>query len=155
MPLPFASIALNTPKNDGMVYCTSVALPPTEGDLGAPIDVPYAQALLAQVNLAAQGSIGSQNGYVVVQQSLDGTNWFDLAWFLTTMTTGTEVWMLSTNSQGANALKQTRAAGAAPGSTGSTTMMMGGLIRFIGKTSLPTGPNAVLATVLAKFLGLR
>jgi len=149
------SISLNQPTSDGALYCSGVPLPPSEADLANTLSVPYGQALLAQVVLQAQGSIGSQNGYVVLQQSLDRTNWFDLAWLITSMITGTQVWMLSTNNANNNALQQTRTAGSAPGSTGSTSMMTGGILRFVGKTSLPTGPNAILATIYAKTLGLR
>jgi hypothetical protein len=101
----------------------------------------------------------------VAQSTLDGTNWFDVAWLQWSGVSGSQLFVLSGGQSGANAFNQTRAKGTAPGN-GSVQTCLGGQLRFVAQTGKPAsaspspspspGPGVPMtATVTVKLLGLR
>lgn len=162
----FANAQLNQPK-DGWPYCLNVPLMNQEADLTTlafqfqPLPVSFGQSFMATVLLMAQGSVPAETCYVVAQTSNDNSNWIDVAWLVSTITTGTQLWVLSGGGQLNNALQQTRQANTAPGSSGSNAIPLGGSLRFVGRTTLgssssPSGTlAAILATINVKIMALR
>lgn len=154
---------------DGVLYANAVPLTSTEADLFNlvsgldPIPVVYGQAVLAIVKLVVSGSPGQNSTYVVMQTDLGDGVWVDVAWCKYTDTQLTQTFVLSAGGVGSinNAFQNSRASGSAPGSSGSNQMLLGGRIRFVGKTTFTGGSSAssggtigVLATIRYKLLGL-
>ena len=158
--------AVPSPPVDGITCCLNVPLPALEGALGSIIPTPYHQGIVATVTLAAQGVLGSNASYVVVQGSNDGTNWVDLAWCVWAGTSGSATFLLAAGAFTANAFQQTRAVGTAPASNGSNQCQLPGQLRFVGKATVGAGSSssssgapavtpAVLATITYRQIGLR
>lgn len=166
---------------DGLQYALNVPLTTTEADLSSfpaqpnldPRSVQYCQAFVASVLFTVQGNPGTMQAYVVAQGSNDNQNWFDLAWCVTTLSAGTALFALCGGQNFANAFQQTRSPGTAPSSTGSNSVVIPGLLRFVGKAvSVPPAgtssssssarsssasplSGAILASISLKLLGLR
>jgi len=168
MANPFANAAM-AQLLDGIIYSNLVPLTNQEVDLSTqatpygfdPLPVKFGQAFHAGVLLTTQGSVPAETCYIVAQTGNDNVNWIDLAWIVSTITTGSQYFVLTGGGFGNNALQQTRAVNTAPGSSGSNAIPLGGLLRFVGRTTLgssssPSGTiAAVLATITCKILGLR
>ncbi len=152
---------------DGIPYATALVMPiaaadtdlfnqtaPTSPD---PTPVLYGAAFLAEVLLTITGGPATNTTYVVAQTSVDGVNWLDVAWLVTTsVSNGTLLFFLAGGVAGSNSLPQTRAVGSAPGSSGSNQVPLGGQLRFVGRTQLTGGTvPKVTATIKVKLLGLR
>lgn len=165
---PYTNINLTNPQ-EGLLYANAVPLTGGEVDLCTligpdnfdPLPVLYGRAVFATVVLAAVGSPGAGTRWVVMQQSLDRVNWIDVAWIISTITTGTQLFALSATMAANNAIQQTRNSGIAPASNGSNALTIGGSIRFtggssgVGSSSASGSPSMVTATIYAKILGLR
>jgi hypothetical protein len=143
---------------DGVPYCTNVVMPTAaaDTDLGTPIGTSFAQALTAVVELSVSGSPGTNSTYIICQGDWGDGNFVDLSWALSTITSGSDNFVLSAGTAGANAVRQTRTPGTPPGSSGSVQLPLPGRIRFVGRSQLTGGSSPqVKATVLVKLLGLR
>jgi hypothetical protein len=128
------------------------------------VPVLYNQAVSAIVEFTANGA--TPPAYCIMQTDWSDGVWADVAWCQTNITTGTATFALSSFTQGPGAFQQTRAAGTAPGGTGSNPVAaLGGRIRFVGKTAAgaspspspspsPSGPP-MLVTIRLRQLGLR
>jgi hypothetical protein len=151
---------------DGVNYCLSKNLPAVEGDLGKPVGVIYAQAVVAIVQFSVSGNPVTNSSYVVLQTDLFGNNvWVDVAGAVFTALTGTGLFVLSSGVPGPLGVQVTRLAGIAPQTTGANGMTLGGRLRFIGKTTLSSGSSSSSSsgsvgfscnvTINYKLLGLR
>jgi len=157
------------PQSDGMPYCDAAVLPASEADLfnepapfRTPIPILYAQAIMAVVKLTASGTISTNSSYVVLQTALEDETWVDVAWCVTTFTSGIVTFVLSAGMLGANAAVQnSRVKGTAPGSTGTAAIQLGGRIRLVGQSTIsptPTGSSGgpqVTADIRFREIGLR
>jgi hypothetical protein len=147
-----AANIIPTAQFDGIDYSVSVPLTSNEADLfggvGAqgvdPVPVLWGQVILAIVQLKISGSIATDSCYIVMQTDFGDGIWIDVAWIVSTLTTGTQTFVLCGGNNGAanNAFQQTRAAGTAPGSNGSNAMPLGGRIRFVGKATTTGGSSS-------------
>lgn len=101
-----------------------------------------------------------------MQTDLGDNVWYDVAWAQWAVVAGQGNFLICGGVAGANAFQQTRAVGAAPGSSGSNQCPLGGRIRFVGKwtgssSSSSSSPGGLVAigqvsiTVRYKVLGLR
>lgn len=149
---------------DGVPYSSAFVVPATNADndlfngQGAdPAIVGATEACLAVVALTIAGGPATNSTYVVLQTDMGDGTWVDCAWCVTTSTSnGTLTFCLSAGVAGANAFQQSRAAGTAPGSSGSNQVPLGARIRFVGKAALTGGAApSVTATIKYKLLGLR
>lgn len=137
---------------DGVLYANAVPLVSTEADLfggaGAqyvdPVPALWGQTVVAVVQLTISGSIATDAAYVVMQTDMGDGVWIDVAWIVSTLTVGTQTFVLCGGNLGAanNAFQQTRAAGSSPGSNGSNAMPLGGRIRFVGKATTTGGSSS-------------
>jgi hypothetical protein len=162
--MPVFAPTLPQPSLDGLAYCTAAVVPTTEGDLAAPVPTLYGQAASAVVELTANGATAPT--YVIMQTDFGDGVFVDVAWGQTSIVTGTATFVLSLFAQGPGAFQQTRAAGTAPGGTGTNPLAaLGGRIRFVGQTGKAASPSPspspspagppMLATIRLRFLGLR
>lgn len=160
-------------RADGIAYATAVPLTSTEADLyngqtlpntGDPVPVLFGQAIQAVVQLSVAGAPASNSTYVVMQTDLGDGVWVDVAWCFWNGTQGSATFVLSGGVAGNNAFQQSRQAGAVPTpqANGSNAMVLGGRIRFVGRTALSGGSSysvggfaGVLATIRYKLLALR
>lgn len=158
----FADIDIEQPV-DGVPYCVDKALTTSEVDLAEPVATLFNQALVATVLFTA-GPGAVSPSYVVLQSSLDGgQTWWDAAWCQSSITTGTDVFVMAAGQPWALVTRQTRATGTAPGGSSAILGMLGGLIRFVGKTgtgaggtsSSSSGPPPMAVSINFKQLGLR
>jgi hypothetical protein len=159
---------------DSTQYASSVPLTVAEADLqnavpasvGVPLAARFDQSLVAMVTLTASGQISSATSYIVLQGSMDGTNWIDLAWVVSSMTSGNQTLLLSAGSTGALGVTQTRAAGTAPASNGQNQCPLPALLRFVGaatvkqsSSSSSSGPGkgtpGISASIQFRLVGLR
>jgi hypothetical protein len=126
-------------------------------DLGTPLPIAYGEAVLATIKEVIAGSPASNSSFIVMQTDMGDGFWVDLAWLLDTTTSNATLnYLLSAGVAGANAVKQTRAAAAAPGSTGSNQVALGSRIRFVGNSTLSGGSSpSVTVSINVKILGLR
>ncbi len=168
MPV-FANINV-TPAKDGLPYADAALMPALEADLFNrtalspydPIPILYEAAIVAAVEFSVQGTFTGNSCYVVLQTDLGDGVWFDLAWCISTLTSGTANFLLSAGVGGANSFQQTRASGTAPSSNSSNQCPLGGRVRFVGKASITgagssssgAGPG-VLVTIKYKLTPLR
>lgn len=163
-----------TAPTDGIAYATSVPLTSTEAVLGDALEVPtiipttYGEAVVAVVQLTANGIVVGNSTYVVLQQDMGNGVWVDLCWCFWTGVQGSATFVFSNGIAGANVFQQSRnsgqvplASGGAQGS-GSNQMTLGGRLRFVGKTvmtggssSAPGVSTSVTATIHYKLLALR
>ena len=113
------------------------------------------------MTLTPNGGPGSQNSYVVMQTDLGDGVWIDVAWCVYTNTQAPGVFVFSGGVAGNNAFQQTRQAGQFPNpqANGSNAMVLGGRVRFVGRSILsgqssgsPGGLWAVTATIRYKLL---
>jgi hypothetical protein len=90
--------------------------------------------------------------------------WVDMNWVFWSGTQGTAIFVMSNGIAGANSFQQSRGAGAVPTpqANGSNQMVLGGRIRFVGKTIMTGGssgapgvPAQVTATIRYRLLGMR
>jgi hypothetical protein len=167
---------LSGPIKDGTPYAVNTPLVSVESDLnnavpvsqGSPVGVRWGEAILAVVTFAVTGSFATNAAYVVLQTSLDGVTWIDVAWAVWNGTSGTATFVLSGGVAGALAVQQSRQPGTAPTSNGAIQIALGGQIRFVGKASTtqssssssssPSGPAVipgVTVSILFKLLGVR
>ncbi len=161
---------LTTAETDGILYSNVVPLTATEADLfggaGAnspdPIPTTYGAAILAVVQLAANGIITGNSTYLVMQMDLGDGVWVDMNWIVWTQVQGTAVFVFSNGVAGADTFQQSRNAGAVPNpqASGSNQLALGGRIRFVGKTLMTGGSSSapgvttqVTATIRYKLLG--
>jgi hypothetical protein len=124
--------------------------------------------------LTAQGAIGANATYIVLQTRLGNGAWVDVAWCSWSGTAGTAVFVLSAGIAGANAFNQARVVGTPPSpALGANQCCLGGVYRFTGKSVItapgsssssaaPSSSSAgaglpakVLVTIRAKVLGLK
>lgn len=149
---------------DGVTYFQG-ALPAAEADLGSPVALPYAAAVVASVEFSAPGGPGG-TAYVVLQTDLGDGVFFDIAWVQWSVVAAGGNFLISGGVAGANAFQQTRAVGSAPGSSGSNQCPFGARFRFVGKwsggssssSSSPGGlapVGQVSVSIKYKVLGLR
>ena len=162
-----------TVPTDGVLYANAVPLTTTEASLNGgtgvettdPIPVAYGQAIVATVRLSINGLIVGNNTYVVMQTDLGDGIWVDVAWIVWTGTQGTPTFVMSAGGAGAmnNAFQQSRQSGQfpQPQAAGSNALVLGGRVRFVGKTTMVGGSSsvqgtttAVSATIRYKVLGL-
>jgi hypothetical protein len=168
----FAS-TIGAPAKDGVPYSASVPLTSTEADLnnavpnsvGSPVGVRFGEAVLAVVQLTAIGPFGSNAAYVILQTSVDGVVWVDVAGVLFSAISGTQTFVLAAGVAGALAQQQSRVSGTAPAANFANQMPLGGQIRFVGQAKTTTTSSSssssgapasgVFATITFKLLGLR
>jgi hypothetical protein len=163
-----ATYASTTPiaTVDGIPYAKAAVLPagPTgEADIfngvqGDPIPIAWEAVITAFVKLTYTGSpSGNTATYVVMQTSYDGgTTWVDVAWFKDTNTSGTNLYVMSGGIIANSSINNTRALGTSPATNGSNAIPLGGVVRFVGQTTLTGGssPTAVVS-LWYKLQGLR
>lgn len=155
------------PRFDGIVYASSVPMTSTEADLwnGSgphPIPIDIGEAMQAVVQLIQQGGMTGQNSYVIMQTDLGDGVWIDVAGIVYTNVNVPGTFLLSGGIAGNNAFQQSRQVGGFPAANFSNAMVMGGRVRFVGKTTLTGGSSAaagvtagMLATVTYKKLTFR
>jgi hypothetical protein len=137
------------PATAGIPYCTAAPLPSAERDLysAAPVRAGFATAIAphqevqAVVEFTAVGPLLSNASWVVMQGSVDGLTWLDLAWCSFTATSGTATYFLNTadprSGKTANAVQQVRAAGQPPlPLAGSNAVAVPDLVRFVGQAAV-------------------
>jgi hypothetical protein len=149
---------------DGFLYCQAAPVPGLESDLGSPLSIPYGQAVAASVELSAVGALSSNQTYIVLQTSVGGA-WYDVAWATFSALVGSFNCLLTGGAPVGAAVPQSRAAGSPPAGNGANQCVLGGAIRFVGKSSLGTGSSSssggpgaapqVLCTVRLHVVGLR
>lgn len=159
-----------TAGSDGLTYATAVPLTATEADLGdgllapAPIATTYGEAILAIVQLSANGIIVANTSYVVMQVELADGVWVDACWCLWTGNQGSATFVFSNGIAGANVFQHSRGVGQppTPQANGSNQITLGGRIRFVGKSIFSGGsssvsgtPTRVSATIKYRLLPLR
>lgn len=142
-----------TPKVDGIVYASAVPLTSTEADLyngtaldgQDPIQVAYGQCIQAVVQLTVSGAPQQNNTYVVMQTDLGDGVWIDVAWCVYVNNQAPGLFVFSAGNPSNNALSQTRQAGSTPTPQTATVnaMILGGRVRFVGKTTLAGGSSYV------------
>lgn len=148
MPLNIVPTALV----DGVLHASVTPLTSTEATLGNtgtpdPIPVIEGQEIFAVVKLTVNGIVNSQSTYVVLQTDLNGDgNWIDVAWIVdNTLLQGSKTFVLTGGGRGLmnNAFQQSRQAGQAPQpqANGSNAVIVGGRVRFVGKTLLGGGSS--------------
>ena len=155
MTSPYDSAALAT-QADGLLYADNVLVPAAEGDLSTvvasqglkqtPVPVLYASHVIASVVFSYAGNIGSQVTYVVMQTSMNGNHWFDLAWLTDTniaAPAGSYVAYALESARYGPASLRNRASGVAPSPANSyNTLGLMGLIRFVGKNTTTFGTSS-------------
>jgi hypothetical protein len=161
-----------TAETDGTAYAVSVPLTSTEADLAGgvgvqspdPIPTTYNSAIIAIIQLTINGLVVGNNTYVVMQIDLGDGVWVDLNWCVWSGGQGTATFVFSNGIAGANTIQQSRNAGATPNpaANGSNQLVLGGRIRFVGKSTFVGGSSSlagvttsVLATIQYKLLPLR
>ncbi len=156
---------------DGLPYATLARLPGAEASLFNaplplvdPVPLPYEQAIFAVVQFQVSGALSANTAYVVLQTDLGDGVWIDVAWCLTSITSGTATFVLSGGVAGANSFQQSRAVGTAPAANGQNQCPLGGRIRFVGKAATTANTSSssssgafigLLVTIKYKLLGLR
>lgn len=149
---------------DGLVYASSVPLTTTEADLGTAVPITFNEAVQAVVQLTVSGAPAGNSTYVVMQTDLGDGVWIDVAWCMYTNTQAAGTFVLSGGIAGNNAFQQSRQANSppTPQASGSNAMVLGGRLRFVGRTQLTGGSSysaggfaGVRATITYKLLGLR
>jgi hypothetical protein len=162
-----------TAATDGVIYSSNVPITGTEADLWGgsgvqvpdPIPVAYGAGLIAVVQLVINGHLTGNNTYVVMQADLGDGVWVDLNWLVWTGTDASVpvVFVFSNGVAGANSFQQSRIAGQSPNpqQSGANQMVLGGRIRFVGRTTSVGGSSslsgvatAVIANIRYKVLGL-
>jgi hypothetical protein len=149
----YASTTPSTPIDTA--YCTAAAFTTSEVDMGTAISVPYAEAIVAIVEVAIAGGPATVSLYVVLQGQFGDGTWADLAWFVTTATGAAQNFLLSNGVAGSGAVALTRASGTAPGSNGSNQAPLPTQLRFVGKATFTGGASpAATGTIRYKITGL-
>jgi hypothetical protein len=157
-----------TPEVDGYPYAVGVALPPAEQDIGAaPLTVPFHRGVTVTIDLVCQGSIPSNQTYLVVQTDNGSGQWVDLGAVVFTGTSGRQTYLLAVGFDQNGLVTQTRQTGQVP-TAGVNAVAMGARIRVMAKCSIGSAssssspsagqqqlPPAVLATVYVALKGLR
>lgn len=160
-----------TAGSDGIPYAVNVPLTSTEADLNggtnvptSPVQIEAGQSIIAIVQLSVTGIITGNTAYVVMQVDLGDGVWADVCWCVWNGSQGSATFVMSNGIAGANVFQQSRQAGQPPNpqSSGSNQMMLGGRIRFVGKSIFTGGssslfgtPTAVNATIRYRLLHLR
>lgn len=167
-----AANIIPTAPTDGIAYAVAVPLTSTEADLWGgtgvqvadPIPTTYGAALIAVVQLAANGIITGNSTYIVMQMDMGDGVWVDLNWLFWNQVQGSATFVFSNGVAGALTFQQSRNSGQVPNpqANGSNQMVLGGRIRFVGKTVMTAGSSSapgvatqVTATIRYKLLGLR
>ena len=145
-----------TALTDGIVYCTSVPLTPTEASLGDaaqtpdPIAVAEGQTIVAVVKLTVNGHVTGNNTFIFLQTDLGDGSWVDVAWLFFKGTDGTATFVLCGGGLGTmnNAFQQSRQSSAAPSTqaNGSNAVPLGGRCRFSGFASSGGGSSSISGT---------
>ena len=124
-------------------YCINRVVPAAEGDLsdsnnqsGDPISMPFQVGFSASVELSISGNPASNVTYVVAQTDFGDGVWYDVCGCRWTGASGTANFFLSGGVSGANVLQQTRTSGQDPGANFSNQIVLGGRLRFVGKSVL-------------------
>lgn len=141
---------------DGVLHASSSPLTSTEATLGNtgtpdPIPIIEGQEILAIGVLTVNGKVISQNTYIMMQTDLNGDgNWIDVAWFFdNTLLQGSKTFVLTGGGRGLmnNSFVQSRQVGSAPATqaSGSNAVIVGGRVRFTGKTLIGGGGSSVSA----------
>lgn len=141
---------------DGVLHANATPLTSTEATLGNtgtpdPISVIEGQEVMAIGKLQVNGILISQNTYIVMQTDLNGDgNWIDVAWFVDkTLLQGSRTFVLTGGGRGLmnNAFAQSRQSGQfpEPQASGSNAVIVGGRVRFVGKTLIGGGGSSVSA----------
>lgn len=146
-----------TPLTDGVLYCTSAPITPTEAILGDDVATPKitpvteGQTVIAVVRLAVNGHLNSGNTYVFLQTDLGDGLWVDVAWCNTQIRDGAVTFVLCGGGIGAmnNAFGPLRNSSSAPATqaSGSNAVPLGGRIRFTGLSFLAGGSSSLFGTV--------
>lgn len=160
-----------TAPTDGVVYASATPLTSTEANLfssGAPspnpIPTEYGQAIVAIVQLSANGLITGNSTYVVMQMDLGDGVWVDMNWCFWSNVTGSATFVFSNGIAGANSFQQTRNTNQVPSpqTNGANQMVLGGRIRFVGRclmtggsSSTPGVTTQVTATITYKLMAPR
>lgn len=157
-----------TPEVGGTSYADATPLTTTEADLNNvtsnPISIPWGQAVQAVVKFTVTGFPAGNSTYVVMQTDMGDGNWIDVAWCMHTGTQGSATFVLSGGVAGNNAFQQTRQANSPPNpqANGSNAMVLGGRIRFVGRSQFTGGSSyvagafvGVLCTIKFHVLPLR
>lgn len=165
-----AANIIPTAPTDGVVYANAVPLTANEAVLGdgayTPVLIPtsFGAAIVAVVRLSISGFITANSTYVVMQMDVGDGVWIDINWLFWNQVQGTATFVFSNGVAGANTLQQTRNSGQVPNpqASGSNQMVLGGRIRFVGRSSPSGGSSAaagvttqVTATITYKMLGLQ
>lgn len=167
----FANIS-PTAGSDSILYASATPLTPTEADLFSassgqgidPIATEYGQAIVAVIQLSANGIITGNSTYIVMQMDMGDGVWVDMNWLFWSQVQGTATFVFSNGIAGANTFQQTRNSGQVPNPqvSGANQIALGGRIRFVGQTKMTSGSSSapgvttqVTATIRYKLLGLR
>lgn len=158
-----------TAPTDGVLYASAVPLTASEAVLGdalvcpALIPTSFGAAIVAVVQLSINGFITANSTYVVMQIDLGDGIWIDINWLFWNQVQGTAKFVFSNGVAGANTFQHTRNSGSVPTpqASGSNQMVLGGRIRFVGRTVMNGGSSSapgvstqVSATITYKLLGL-
>lgn len=145
-----------TAPTDGIDYAVAVPLTSTEADLNGgtevqvatPIPTTFGQAISAVIQLTVTGIITGNSTYVVMQMDMGDGIWVDLNWCFWNGNQGSAVFVFSNGIAGANTIQQTRQSGQVPNpqASGANQLMLGGRIRFVGKTVMIGGSSGVSGT---------
>jgi len=158
-------------ETDGVLYANAVPLTSTEADLYGgtgtqspdPIPTAFGAAIIAVIQLTINGFITGNSTYIVLQQDMGDGVWVDLNWLFWGQVQGTATFVFSNGVAGANTFQSSRNAGQVPQpqASGSNQMVLGGRLRFVGKTVMTSGSSSapgvatqVTATIRYKVLPL-
>ena len=150
----FANIVPNPALTDGIPYATGVPLTSAEAALGDAVATPaliptaFNEAISAVIRLTINGLIVANTTYVVLQMDMGDGVWVDLNWMVWTGSQGTATFVFSNGVAGANTFQQSRNSGQppTPQANGSNQMVLGGRLRFVGKTIATGGSSSAAGT---------
>lgn len=161
-----------TAPTDGIIYSAAVPLTTSEADLYGgtgvqaidPTPIPFGAAVIAVVQLSINGFITGNSTYVVMQTDLGDGTWIDCNWLFWNQVQGSATFVFCNGIAGVNTFQQTRNSGQVPQpqASGSNQVVLGGRIRFVGRTVMTGGssiaPGAtamVTVSIRYKILPLR